>query len=286
MGYLERKNGLLPDFNKGCHEGPGEIVNVATYNVHRWTGVTGGNRWNPDLATTVISELDADIIALQEVLRPHNGQDPLLELAKDLGLNLAFVPARIHRHGELGNAILSRWPMTAVFTIDLSFSRFEHRAAVVTQFQGEHQKLTVVSTHLALVDRTRKFQVRSLLEHPWLQGPTILLGDMNAWRQCRATRLLDRELTSRHHNQSWPATYPSAKPVLALDRIYARDAHVLEIRAHSSAAARRGSDHLPAVARVAMHVDADLLPDFYPYQTSGWISRKVAAFMGSRVAVS
>jgi len=44
-----------------------DIVRVATYNVHRWQGVNG--RTKPDVARAgfVISELDADIIALQEV---------------------------------------------------------------------------------------------------------------------------------------------------------------------------------------------------------------------------
>jgi hypothetical protein len=37
-------------------------------------------------------------------------------------------------------------------------------------------------------------------------------------------------------------------PVLALDRIYARGADVLDVAAHDSAAARRASDHLPVVA--------------------------------------
>ena len=47
-----------------------DLVRVATYNVHRWQGVNG--RTKPDVARAgfVISELDADVIALQEVLRP------------------------------------------------------------------------------------------------------------------------------------------------------------------------------------------------------------------------
>ena len=123
---------------------------------------------------------------------------------------------------------------------------------MATQFVGGDRLVDVVATHLALGDRTRHRQVRFLLDHPQVQrGPTILLGDMNAWRNCRATRALEDELTS-HHNQAWPATFPAARPVLALDRIYTRGARVLEIGAHKSAAARRASDHLPIVARIAL----------------------------------
>lgn len=232
--------------------GPADVFDIATYNVHRWTGLTGGRRWNPDRATEVIQELDADIIALQEVLRPNVTDDPLRRIADELGLYFAFVPTRKHRMGTLGNAVLARWPMKGVFPMDLNFGRLEQRSAIVTHFQGESHTLTVIATHLALVDRTRKVQVRSLLDHSWLQRPAILLGDMNAWRQCRATRDLDRELASLHHNLSWPASYPAARPVLALDRIYTRGARLVDIQIHDTPAARRGSDHLPVLARIAL----------------------------------
>jgi hypothetical protein len=49
----------------------GKELVVATYNVHRWTGVTGSNRGpDPERASFVISELGADVLALQEVVRP------------------------------------------------------------------------------------------------------------------------------------------------------------------------------------------------------------------------
>lgn len=232
------------------------VFTVASYNVHRWTGLTGGRRWNPDLAYDVIAEMEADVLALQEVLVPFDAENPLERLCAEQGLHYTFVTTRIHRRGELGNAILSRWPMRAVFTIDLSFSRLEKRSAVATQFDGGSWPFAIVATHLALVDRTRRRQVELLLEHPHLQGAVLLLGDMNAWRQCRATRELDREFTTRHHNRAWPPTFPAARPVLALDRIYARGARVLDVRSHDTAAARRGSDHLPIIATVSLEDEA------------------------------
>lgn len=227
-------------------------LEVATYNVHRWSGVTGGRRWLPELACDVIGELGSDVIALQEVLRPFDSEDPLERIADELQLYLAFASTRPHRRGELGNAILSRWPMTGVFTLDLSIGRLERRSAIAAQFRGDSRSVAVVATHLGLVDRTRELQVRSLLSHPQLQGPTVLLGDMNAWRRCPATRQLDREFTELHHNNAWPPTFPATRPVLALDRVYARGARVAELRTHASPSARRGSDHLPVVASVEL----------------------------------
>jgi endonuclease/exonuclease/phosphatase family metal-dependent hydrolase len=235
-------------------------ITVATYNVHRWTGLNGRKAPDPARAGFVISELDADVIALQEVLRPavsdrdedgHDAaDDPLVDLSEALGMHLVFAVTREHRRGQLGNAILSRFPVSATSVVDISFSRIERRGALTAQFNGETGNLAVVATHLSLVDRTRHRQVQSLLDHPQLNaGPVVLMGDMNAWRRCPATRELDESLRA-HHNLDWPPSFPSAAPVLALDRIYARGAHVVEVFAHDSPAARRASDHLPVVARV------------------------------------
>ncbi len=227
-------------------------LRVATYNVHRWTGLNGRSRPDPARAGFVISELDADLISLQEVLRPSRGDDPLEALAEALGLHVAFAVTRVHKRGKIGNAILSRWPFAGVSMLDLSFSRIEKRLAVAAQLRDEQGEVDVVATHLALADRTRQRQVRSLLEHPRLvHTPTLLMGDMNAWRKCKATRELDEALTE-HHNTAWPASFPSASPMLALDRIYARGLELIELEAHDSRAARRASDHLPVVARVKL----------------------------------
>jgi endonuclease/exonuclease/phosphatase family metal-dependent hydrolase len=229
----------------------GRTLKAATYNVHRWAGLNGASAPDAARAGFVISELDADVIALQEVLRPFEAEDPLEKLADAMHLHVAFVATRVHRRGEIGNAILSRWPITSVFTLDLSFSRMERRSAVAAQFQSETGPLSVVATHLALVDRTRRLQVDSILGHPQLQGTVVLLGDMNAWRRCKATRALERELAGEDEIV-WPRTFPAARPLLALDRVYARGATIEQVAAHQSAAARWASDHLPVVARLRL----------------------------------
>ena len=232
----------------------GPELSVATYNVHRWAGVRGGKAYYPERALVVLDEVRSDIIALQEVLRPFDGDDPLQLVAKQLGYHLAFVVTRLHKRGELGNAVLSRWPLSGALAINLSFGRLERRAALAVRVGGaEEPSITIAATHLALVDRTRARQVRALLDHDLLAtGPAVLLGDMNAWRRTSASRNLDDAFTGRHHNANWPPSYPSVRPVLALDRLYARGARVLSLRAHDSPAARRGSDHLPVVAELEL----------------------------------
>lgn len=234
--------------------GPGCVseLRVATYNVHRWSGVNGRAKPDAARAAYVISELDADVIALQEVIRPRDREDPLEVLSDALGMHLAFATTRLHRHGQLGNAILSRFPLAGASVLDISHSRIERRAALTVRFVNGEDELAVVATHLSLVDRTRRRQVESLLQHPQMNaGPSVLLGDMNAWRRCKATRELDAEL-SAHHNLDWPSTFPSAKPVFALDRVYAHRARILDVQAHDTPASRRASDHLPLIARVVL----------------------------------
>jgi len=230
----------------------GGELSVATYNVHRWTGLNGRSRPEPARACQVIADLGADLIALQEVLRPSSGADPLSDLADALGLHVTFAATRSHRRGQIGNAILSSWPISGVNMLDLSFSRVERRAAIAAQLCGGGGDLDVVATHLALAARTRRRQVESLLEHPRLgERPTLLMGDMNSWRRCKATRKLDEELASES-GVRWPPSFPSTRPVLALDRVYARGLRILSVEAHASREARRASDHLPVVARVEL----------------------------------
>lgn len=231
----------------------GPVLSIATYNVHRWTGMNGRMAPDPERAMYVIDELDADVIALQEVLRPAGKADPLEALCENLGLHVVFAVTRLHRRGQLGNAILSRSPIDAVSVLDLSPSRIERRGALAAQVQNPGGvPVTVIATHLSLVDRTRRRQVQAVLEHSQGRpGPALVLGDMNAWRSCKATRKLDRELDAER-NKSWPASFPATRPVLALDRVYAHNAEVLDLYSHDSAVARKASDHLPVIAHVRL----------------------------------
>jgi endonuclease/exonuclease/phosphatase family metal-dependent hydrolase len=206
---------------------------------------------DPARAGFVISELGADLISLQEVLRPERGDDPLEALAEALGLHVVFAATRVHKRGEIGNAILSRWPIAGVSMLDLSYNRSRsasrsRRSSTPTASSSTSSPRTSRSPTARATARCDRCSITRACP----QTPTLLMGDMNAWRQCQATREL--ETLHEHHNHEWPASFPAASPVLALDRIYARGLKMIAIEAHDSRAARRASDHLPVVALVKL----------------------------------
>ena len=206
----------------------GRDITVATYNVHRWTGLNGRGPSDPARAAFVISELKADVIALQEVMRPHRGDDPLVTLADAMGLHVAFAATRVHKRGEIGNAILSRWPIAGVSMLDLSFSRIERRVAVSARLRFEkrcprhrHDPPLPRRPHAAPPG------ARAARPSGSPDGAHVAAGRHERVAAVQGHQALDDELRD-HHNLEWPASFPSAAPVFSLDRVYARGVRVLE----------------------------------------------------------
>src|SRR6188768_2354996 len=82
-------------------------VRVATYNIHRGRGLDGRTRL--ERIAAVLATIDADIIALQEVV----GASPLkpgqaAELGAALGMGWVMAPTRHLRTSLFGNVVLSR----------------------------------------------------------------------------------------------------------------------------------------------------------------------------------
>jgi endonuclease/exonuclease/phosphatase family metal-dependent hydrolase len=47
-------------------------------------------------------------------------------------------------------------------------------------------------------------------------------------------------------------SFPAARPVLALDRIYTSGVKLVSMKVHDTPAAQRASDHLPVIARIRL----------------------------------
>ena len=219
-------------------------LTLVTYNIHACIGTDG--RFEPARIADVLGELDADVVALQEVDHHHvEGHDLLDYLAVKTGLTAIAGPTLLRESRHYGNAILTKLPILTVNRVDLTLPGREPRGALDVTLDGKERRVQVVATHLGLRPWERRQQVRQLLKLFDIGSKDIyvLLGDLNEWF------LWGRPLRWLHgHFRSTPhvATYPSRQPFMALDRLWVHPRRRLaKLEVHASRLARIASDHLP-----------------------------------------
>ena len=232
-------------------------LTVASYNIH--SGVGSDGRFDLDRTAAVLEELDADVIALQEVgdfhgLTPTDAHPELL--AEATGRHLAFGP-NVHRNGRrYGNAVLSRLPIKSSRNYDLSVGRREPRGALRVDLELGPGTLHVFCLHLGLAAGERRRQEALLLSADILRDaarvdPLIVCGDFNYWWIRPMPRLFRKAIRDAALElRASRATYPSRWPMLRLDRIFV-DSYVAPraIEVHHTKTARLASDHLPLKLR-------------------------------------
>jgi len=224
---------------------------VATYNIHRCVGRDGIA--DPQRIAGVLRALDADLVALQEVaFDPGAPGDTLQYLAEALGARAIAGPTLLEAKGRYGNAVLSRIAPREVQRTDISVPRREPRGVLQLALETSTISVAVLATHLGLSIEERRRQmarIGRLLENPAAEV-TVLLGDFNEWRPWgRSLRVLKR----RFAPAATLPTFPSRRPLLALDRIWVRPVHRLQsLRVFKGAQARMASDHLPLVADIEL----------------------------------
>lgn len=221
-------------------------LRVATWNIHGAVGQDG--QFDPARIARVLVEMNADIIALQEVpLGGHHWPNVLHALERSLGQVGVAGPTFDVSGRHFGNAILSRYPILATRRINISFGSHEPRGALDADIYCHGYPLRVVATHLGLRAAERNAQVQRLLQcFDTATMPVLLMGDVNEWFVWGKPL---RHLVSHFQSVPAPATFPSACPIFALDRIWIRPRHrLVRVRAHRSRLARTASDHLPLLA--------------------------------------
>lgn len=228
-------------------------LTVASWNIHK--GVGADRRRDLGRTAAVIAELGADIVALQEADTRFGTRTGLLDLDRlHRETGLAPVPVRGvgPAHGWHGNLILAREAeLEDLHQIDLP--GFEPRGALMADLSVGAQRLRVVAAHLGLLPGSRAAQAEALLHRLAAldDRPTLLMGDLNEWRQGARSPLarLEARLPQAPAMRSWPARWP----VLAYDRIMACEKGSLsDFTVHDTPLARRASDHLPIKARLSL----------------------------------
>lgn len=220
-------------------------------------------RRRPSRTLRVINALGADMVALQEAdkrIPPRPAALPAFVLEEE-GWHIAPLGGGASL-GWHGNAVIFRDTVGLRDVRRIPLPGLEPRGAVCAEFDTALGPVRLVGLHLGLVTRWRLLQIaaveRALAD---LQPmPVIWAGDFNDWsRGDRISRAMDADpLPAR-------ATYPSPRPVAALDRIaiseslrYARSG------VHGDQPAHIASDHLPLWADIEATPDDDRKAEISP----------------------
>jgi endonuclease/exonuclease/phosphatase family metal-dependent hydrolase len=237
-----------------------QVLRVATYNIHKGVqGIGPARRLEIHNLALAVETLDADIVCLQEV-RAVNRREaqyfsgwPVLPQADFLapeGYQAVYRTNAVTRHGEHGNALLSRWPVVQHRHEDMSDHRFEQRGLLHAEVLVGGRALHVIVVHFGLMPASRQRQAEQLRRYiareiPREQ-PVVVAGDFNDWGT-RVRRLLHVDALHAFEGPR-TLTYPSRLPVVQLDHIYARGLAPLSLAAPRGRVWSRMSDHLPLIA--------------------------------------
>ncbi len=229
-------------------------IRVATYNVHRCRGMDA--RTLPQRIASVIAGLDADVVALQEVVgASQNRPGQAAELGAALGMGWVMAPTRHLRGALFGNVVLTRLPVKHHAQHDLSWKTCEPRGVQrVDVALDDHHVLHVYNAHLGTSLGERRVQadtLATLVHDNRAHGPSVVLGDFNEWARGLATDILSARLESIDLTRFLrrKRTYPGLFPLLHLDHIYYKGKiEVTNVELVRTRQALMASDHLPLVA--------------------------------------
>ncbi len=236
------------------------LIRVATYNIHKGVqGIWPGRRLEIHNLGHAVEQLDADIVCLQEVRKlhrkearyfPHWPELPQAQYLAPEGYEAIYRTNAITRHGEHGNAMLSRWPVVSHQHEDMSDHRFEQRGLLHSQVLIHELMVHVLVVHLGLIRSSRVRQLDQLLnfiarEIP-PEAPLVVAGDFNDWGPLVPKSLARAGLRSFDNAQA--LTFPSRMPLVQLDHIYSRGLRPVGLLVPRGAIWGRMSDHLPLIA--------------------------------------
>ena len=236
-------------------------VRVATYNIHRGRGLDGRTRL--ERIAGVLASVDADIIALQEVI----GASPVkpgqaAELGAALGMGWVMAPTRHLRTALFGNVVLSKFPVRHHVQYDLTWKTCEHRGVQRVDLALDEDTLHFYNVHLGTSLGERRSQaakLASLVHDRRVVGPKIVLGDFNEWARGIAKDILAERLQSidlSKYLKRGGRSYPGFFPILHLDHIYYEGSvEVLKVSMPRDRMALMASDHLPLVADLRIGFD-------------------------------
>ncbi|SKA13887.1 endonuclease/exonuclease/phosphatase family protein [Consotaella salsifontis] len=234
------------------------MIRVASYNIRKSVGTDW--RRQPRQILDVLSELDADIIALQEVDRRFGDRVSSLApqaIAERTAYKALRFGVRPDSLGWHGNTILVRKEMEVLRCEKIVLPALEPRGAALADIRAGDVRVRVVGMHLGLVSLWRRRQARAVLqqlkrlEEPL---PTVMMGDLNEWNTEGGCLT---HFAEEHHVVAPGPSFHSHLPFASFDRIITSpEIKVQDAGVHLSERARIASDHLPVWAELAFPAEA------------------------------
>lgn len=223
------------------------LLRIASYNIRKAMGTD--RRRDPARILRVISDLGADVVALQEADLRLPPRRPVF-LRQEIYERTGLVPVSFEHGRESlgwhGNALLVSPGFQVIERHHHDLPGLEPRGLVSALLARDDQRLRVVGVHLGLLRQSRRQQLSALLGMipPGEEVPTLIAGDFNE----RSLEVGLGRLAKRFRILSGGPTYHARRPVFALDRMaVTQEFQPLRIEVHRSAEAGRASDHLPLV---------------------------------------
>ncbi len=241
-------------------EHPG-ILRVATYNIHKGVqGLGPVRRLEIHNLGLAVEQLDADIVCLQEVRKLNHREAryfdrwPVVPQADYLapeGYEAVYRTNAYTRHGEHGNALLTRWPVVAHQHEDISDHRLEQRGLLHVEVEVLGRRVHAIVVHLGLIPGSRVRQIAQLqrfIEREIPPGsPLVVAGDFNDWGS-QIQRMLRTFGLYEYEDARNVLTYPARMPLAQLDHVYVRGLTPMGLHVPRGRIWWRMSDHLPLIA--------------------------------------
>src|SRR5690606_15032407 len=125
-------------------------------NIH--SGVGRDCRYDPHRIAEVLAEIDADVVALQEV-DSRREVDQFEFFEKATGFHAVPGHSIIEHSGRYGNVLLSRWPLIAPVLHEIGIDRREPRGVIEAELEIDGTMLRLIATHLGLRPGERGRQI-------------------------------------------------------------------------------------------------------------------------------
>lgn len=223
------------------------MIRIASYNMRKAIGTD--RRRNPERILEVLREIDADVIALQEADRRFGARAAVITphlLSEHSAWKPVGFGVRAGSMGWHGNAMLVRNTYEVIDCQVIHLPALEPRGAVQADVRFGGETWRVIGMHLDLSGLWRRRQAHAILSHVEAsteRRPTVMMGDLNEWT--RAAGCL-RDFARGYAIAETGPSFHARRPIARLDRIMVSpELRVVDCGVHTSAAARKASDHLP-----------------------------------------